>query len=70
MDELTLAVCPKCLRPAGPLTHVNRIATDDYYRCNNCALVWTHEKNDPNSCAVLITPYPQDPNESETATPR
>lgn len=41
--------CSECQYEGRLLQGVSRIAWFDYYRCERCGHVWTHEKDKPDS---------------------
>jgi len=42
-------VCSQCQRQGRLLEHVSQGAYVDYYRCDHCGHVWSHEKGKPES---------------------
>jgi poly(3-hydroxybutyrate) depolymerase len=37
------------------LEHVSQDALVEYYRCDECGHIWTHEKANPNSSPKMVT---------------
>jgi rubredoxin len=48
-------LCPICPVQGRLLEHTSKDAMVEYYRCDKCGHVWTHEKGDPNSPATNVT---------------
>ena len=52
---MSLETCPKCQQQGRLLGVSSEEARVNYYRCNDCRHVWTHQKNNPDSQPVDVT---------------
>jgi len=50
--------CPICDRPGRFLAGPSEGASVDYYRCDPCGHVWSHDKLNPDAPAVPVTKPP------------
>ena len=51
--------CPTCEKPGRLLPDSSADSVVEYFRCDSCARVWSHRKNDPNSPAKSVTVPPK-----------
>jgi len=48
-------LCSECQKPGRLLVDASQYAAVDYYRCDICGHVWSHQKSDPNGPATPVT---------------
>lgn len=48
-------LCQQCRQPGRLLDAISKQAYVDYYRCDACGAVWTHQKHDTASPPTPIT---------------
>jgi len=48
-------LCPKCCHTGRLLEVTSKDAAVDYYRCDDCGHVWTHQKGEADSPATAVT---------------
>ena len=47
-------LCPVCRNNGRLLEQTSRDSRVDYYRCDACAVAWTHDKDNPASAPNII----------------
>jgi uncharacterized Zn finger protein len=52
-------ICPKCQRDGRFLEATSEAAWVEYYRCDECGHVWTHDKHKPDSKPRDVTIEPK-----------
>ena len=52
-------LCPICQAQGRLLENVSQDALVEYYRCDKCSHIWTHDKTNPNSPPNLVTIRPK-----------
>jgi uncharacterized Zn finger protein len=48
-------ICAKCRFVGRLLEETSKEASVEYYRCDNCGHVWTHEKDNPDAPPEDVT---------------
>ena len=48
-------ICPHCAEPGRLLQSVSKDAYVEYYRCDKCGHVWTHDKGNPDGPPSDVT---------------
>lgn len=52
--------CPECKNDGRLLDRISKDALVEYYRCDKCGCIWTHDKKDHDlSQRVTFRPEPQ-----------
>jgi len=57
-------VCPQCQRQGRLLEAASTYAYVEYFRCDHCGHVWTHDKDRPDSEPHDVTIPPKPPNKA------
>ena len=57
-------LCSICQVQGRLLEHTSQDALVEYYRCDECGHIWTHEKANPNSPPKAVTVKAEKPHQS------
>ena len=59
--------CPRCGRIGRYLEYTSSVARFDYYRCDECGIVWCLDRSHPNEPPQFVT-VPPEPKKDKQAS--